>query len=325
MQAKARAAVRPQLPGRGPLGRGGGAVAEGAGGRPARPARCCTTSASAPGARTRTPTPPHYWEQCVQAGGDEGRAAALALADMRLKGPNPETALEMFARVVDRPQAGRRLANPLIDRAAVVKLFQEAGKTYLDNHQYEQAVRLAEPFARVAAPGEADVLRARASAEWARARREEAKQAAAPRREAGRRGAPRATCSSRRPTAYAAGGRAGADRPGARRVPLAQRPLQLGGPRPGAGVGPAGRGAARSRSTEEQRKQDWYVQRQGEAWYLLGEARRALEGRLGAPQRPTASASSTRRPSPTAPATSWRMAAEARGDLDERRKTWSRT
>ena len=38
----------------------------------------------------------NFWNQCVQAGGDEGRAAALALAEMRLKGPNPDTALEMF-------------------------------------------------------------------------------------------------------------------------------------------------------------------------------------------------------------------------------------
>ena len=103
----------------------------------------------------------------MQAGGDEGRAAALALAEMRFKGPNPETALEMFTRVVDGVKPGDDWPGKLTDRASVVKLFQEAGKTYLENHQFDSAVRLAEPFAAVAAPGEADVLRGKASSEWA--------------------------------------------------------------------------------------------------------------------------------------------------------------
>ncbi len=181
-----------------------------------------------------------YWEQCVQAGGDEGRAAALALAEMRLKGPNPETALEMFTKVVDGVKPGDAWPGKLTDRPSVVKLFQDASKTYLDNHQFDAAVRLAEPFAVVAGQGEADVLRGKASADWARALPRTG-QAGAGRRQAGRGGSGAA--------AVPAGGRGlrrrrrpGAERPRTGRVPVAERPLRLGGARPAAGVGEAGTG-----------------------------------------------------------------------------------
>ena len=139
----------------------------------------------------------HFWERCVQAGGDEGQAAAAELAELRLKGPDPDAALEMLTKVVDKVKPGADWTNPLLDREAAVKLFQEAAKTYLDSRHYDAAVRLAEPFGRVAAPGEAALLRAKASAEWA----------AAARRRPARRGRPtpgatrrprRATCSGRR-------------------------------------------------------------------------------------------------------------------------------
>ncbi len=90
----------------------------------------------------------HSWEQCVRAGGDEGQAAAASLAELRLKGKEPETALEMLTQVVDKIKPGSEWTNPLLDRDAVVKLFQDASKTYLESRHFDLAVRLAEPFER---------------------------------------------------------------------------------------------------------------------------------------------------------------------------------
>ncbi len=254
-----------------------------------------------------------WWEQCVQAGGDEGRAAALALAEVRLKGPNPETALEMFARVVDGVKPGDDWPGQLTDRASVAKTFQEAGKTYLDNHQFDLAARLAEPFAAVAAPGEADVLRGKASAEWARARREETKKAAADVKQAAEDQARQLFLQAA--SAYAAAADQAPNDP----VPgeylwhsarcawegrdLAQASARL-------------EAVLKIEPTDEQRKQDWYVQREGEAWYLLGEVRRALKDDIGAA---TAYRECIKYLTPFAYRARCQLAlaAEARGDLDE--------
>ncbi len=254
-----------------------------------------------------------YWEKCVQAGGDEGRAAALALAEMRLKGPTPETALEMFTRVVDGVKPGDDWPGQLTDRASVVKLFQEAGKTYLDNHQFELAVRLAAPFALVAAPGEADVLRGKASAEWARARRDEAKQAAADAKQAAEDQARQLFLQAA--AAYAAAAEAAPNDPvpgeylwHSARCTWEGRDLQQASARIDA--------VLKIEPTDEQRKQDWYVQREGEAWYLMGEVRRALKDDAGAA---TAYRECIKYLTPFAYRARHRLAlaAQARGDLDE--------
>ena len=221
----------------------------------------------------------HDWEQCVQAGGDEGRTAALALADMRLKGPNPETALEMFAKVVDGVKPGDDWPGRLTDRASVVKLFQDAGKAYLDNHQFDAAVRLADSFAAVAGPGEAEVLRGKASAAWARFCREQAKQGPA----AGQAGAEAQARQLflKAAAAYAAAAEQAPNDPvpgeylwqsarcswEARDLPQASARLEQ---------------VTKYAPTPEEIKQDWYVQRMGEACYLLGETRRALHDGDGA-------------------------------------------
>ena len=222
----------------------------------------------------------HYWERCVQAGGDEGQAAAAELAELRLKGPDPASALEMLTKVVEKVQPGAEWTNPLLDREAAVKLFQEAAKTYLDSHLFDAAVRLAEPFGRAASPGEAAVLRATASAEWARARKAEARQAGTPdaRRdaEAAARGLFRQAAAA---YAEAAEQAPATDQPGEylwlgahcswEAKDLEQAAAQLDK-------------ALHVEVSDEQAKQDWYTQRQGEGWYLLGEARCALKDANGA-------------------------------------------
>ena len=222
----------------------------------------------------------HFWEECVQTGRDEGQAAAAALAELRLKGPNPETAVDMLALVVDKVKPGAEWTNPLLDRDAVVKIFQEAGKAYLESRHFDLAVRLAEPFERVAAPGEAAVLRAKACAEGARAHQEEARQATAPEVKQAAEGAAR-DLFRQAATAYAAA---------AEQAPPTSEPgeyLWLS-----AHCSWDGQDAEQAAAqldkvlhievSAEQAAQDWYMQRQGEGWYLLGEARRSLKDAEGA-------------------------------------------
>jgi tetratricopeptide (TPR) repeat protein len=216
-----------------------------------------------------------FWEECIQAGGDETRPAALALAALRLKGPNPETALEMLAIVVDKTKPAQDSAHPLADQAAVLKLFQEAGKTYLDKHNYDLAVRLAEPFEHVGAPGEAEELRAKASAEWARVRQEEARRAETP---VAKQTAQEAADNLFRQAATAYGAA----------LELSVKPadkaefLWLS-----AHCSWEGRDLEQAAAKFEavlhleapadQQKEGLYIQRQGEGWFLLGEARRRLK------------------------------------------------
>ena len=222
----------------------------------------------------------HFWERCVQAGGDEGQAAAAELAELRLKGPDPDAALEMLTKVVDKVKPGAEWTNPLLDREAAVKLFQEAAKTYLDSHHFDAAVRLAEPFGRVAAPGEAAVLRAKASAEWARARQEEARQAGTPdaRRDA--------EAAARELFRQASSAYAEA----AEQAPATDQPgeyLWLGAhcSWEAQDLEPAAAQLDKVlhvEVSEEQAKQDWYTQRQGEGWYSAGRGAAPLKDSDGA-------------------------------------------
>jgi hypothetical protein len=214
-----------------------------------------------------------FWEKCVQGGGDEGQAAALALAEMRLNGRNPESALEMLTLVVDKVKPGDVWTNPLLEKTAVVKLFQDAGKAYLDNRQFDAAMRLAAPFALVATPPEADVLRAKASAEWARARAAEATTAAtAEASQAAKADAQQLFLQAAAAYAVAAEQAPTLPVPGeylwlSARCSWEARDLDQAGARLEQVI--------HLPLTDDQMKEEWCVERLGEAYFLLGEVRRA--------------------------------------------------
>ena len=269
------------------------------------------------------------WEQCVQAGGDEAPAAALALADLRLKGPNPETALEMLdvwwwtsvqPELVGQPRC--------LDQPAVVKAVSRTPARRISmSRLFDAAVKLAEPYSQgVAAPGDADVLRAKASSEWcaSAARRPTPLDAGG---ETGGRGTRPATFSLQAAACLRRRGRESPRRPRARRVPPGKCPVQLGRPRAGNRRRPsletgASDGADR-RGDPTQESPGWYVQGEGEAWYLLGEVTRGAGGGANVAERApgergvSESASifdAVRLPRPPPPPA---KAAEARGALDE--------
>ena len=94
-----------------------------------------------------------YWEKCVQAGRRRGAGRRPGVwprcaSTDRTRRP-PWKCSRGSWTASSRATTGRV---QLTDRASAVKLFQEAGKAYLDNHQYRQAVRLADSFASAAAP-----------------------------------------------------------------------------------------------------------------------------------------------------------------------------
>jgi TolA-binding protein len=221
-----------------------------------------------------------FWEECVQNGGDETRNAALALAALRLKGPKPESALEMLALVGDKTTPAADGANSTSDQAAVLTLFQDAGKTYLEKQDFDLALRLAEPFKRVGGPGEAEELRAKASAAWAQMRRDEAQHAEKPEAKLS---AQEAANELFRQAATAYGLAAEQTQKPADKAEF----LWLS-----AHCSWDGRdfeqAAAKFETVlhlevaDDQQKESRYIQRQGEGWFLLGEARRRLKDVDGA-------------------------------------------
>ncbi len=221
-----------------------------------------------------------FWEECVQAGGDETRSAALALAALRLKGPKPETALEMLAVVVEKTKPADVGANPSADQAAVLNLFQEAGKRYLEQHDYDLAVRLAESFERVGGPGEAEELRAKASAGWARVRLEEARRADTPESKQTAQEAAN-ELFHRAAAAYGVASEQ-TQKPADKSefLWLSAHCSWEGGDFEKAAVNLET--VLHQEATEDQQKEAGYTQRQGEGWYLLGEARRRLKDSAGA-------------------------------------------
>ena len=245
-----------------------------------RPARSCTTWACARSGKIRPTTPPASGKNASRPAARKRASAALALAALRLKGPKPETALEMLALVVDKTKPTATGANPSPDQAAVLKLFQEAGKTYLEQHNYELAVRLAESFERVGAPGEAEELRAKASAEWARVRQEEARHAETPE---AKQTAQEAANDLFHQAATAYGLAAEQSQKPADKAEF----LWLSAHCSWEG-GDFEQAAAKletvlhQEATEDQQKESGYIQRQGEGWFLLGESRRRLKDLDGA-------------------------------------------
>jgi tetratricopeptide (TPR) repeat protein len=106
------------------------------------------------------------WEKCVQEkNGDEIAAAALGLAELRLKGADPEPALDAYEKVVSSVQTPADWHNRLIDLATVRESFARAGTTLQEAKRYDLVLRLAAPYAKVAEPGKAALLKARAADE----------------------------------------------------------------------------------------------------------------------------------------------------------------
>jgi tetratricopeptide (TPR) repeat protein len=111
------------------------------------------------------------WDECLRRGrGDEAPAAALALADLRLRyaDKGPEHALDLLGRGVERIQRPADWKNTLVDLAHARGVFEQTAQAYREGGRFDLAVQLTNLYARLAVPGKALALRAELYTEWAK-------------------------------------------------------------------------------------------------------------------------------------------------------------
>jgi hypothetical protein len=115
------------------------------------------------------------WTDCMRRSqGEEAQAAALALAELRLHEDNPEKGVVMLAEAVAKVRKADDWKNSLMELANVRELFEQAITIYRQADHFDLAVRTAELYERVAAPPQAQVLRAELNGKWAKAAQERA-------------------------------------------------------------------------------------------------------------------------------------------------------
>jgi tetratricopeptide (TPR) repeat protein len=118
------------------------------------------------------------WNECMsRSQGEEGQAAALALAEVRLHESNPEKAVALLAEAVAKIRKADDWKNSLKDLADVRELFEQAITVYRQAKLFDLAVRTAELYERVAAPPKAQLRRAELNSEWAKVVRERGRSA----------------------------------------------------------------------------------------------------------------------------------------------------
>ena len=116
------------------------------------------------------------WNDCLRCSqGEEGQAAALALAELRLHETNPEKGVALLAKAVAKVRKPDDWKNALMDLASVRELFEQAMTIYRQANRYDLAVRTAELYQRVANPPKAQERRAELNGEWAKVVQERAR------------------------------------------------------------------------------------------------------------------------------------------------------
>jgi tetratricopeptide (TPR) repeat protein len=116
------------------------------------------------------------WSECLRrTHGAEAQAAALALAELRLREANPEKAVDMLAEGVAKVRVADDWKNALMELPRVRELFEDAIKTYRQAGRFDLAVQTAVLYERVAIVPKAQIARADLSAAWARHKQEQAR------------------------------------------------------------------------------------------------------------------------------------------------------
>lgn len=112
------------------------------------------------------------WGDCIKRGDPKSAtAASLGLAGVLLIQGKPDAvaAYEQAVRDVRRPE---EWDGALVDLKQARTAFEVGCQAYRDRGDFERALRLAELYDRLAAPGQGPYLRGQAAEEWARALRE---------------------------------------------------------------------------------------------------------------------------------------------------------
>lgn len=118
------------------------------------------------------------WNDCLRCSqGEEGQAAALALAELHLHETHPNKAVPLLAKAVAKVRKADDWKNSLMDLARVRDLFEQAITIYRQAALFDLAVRTAELYERVADPPKAQVRRGELNSDWAKVVQERARAA----------------------------------------------------------------------------------------------------------------------------------------------------
>jgi hypothetical protein len=104
------------------------------------------------------------WQKAVQEGGDEGQAAGLRLAEVHLASGNTQlAALDDLHKALKKVRAPADIKNKLVDLHAVRELLEETCRVFNKREEPEHFLDAAELYKRVAPPGAAEEIIARAA------------------------------------------------------------------------------------------------------------------------------------------------------------------
>jgi hypothetical protein len=116
------------------------------------------------------------WEAAQKQEGEESQAAALGLAELRVRAGNPTAAFESFAAALSTISSAAEYHNTLISLQDTRNLIETGYRSFMQVGQYEPAFHLAHLYERIALPGDAQQLAGQAAEGWARAVQAQAKQ-----------------------------------------------------------------------------------------------------------------------------------------------------
>jgi tetratricopeptide (TPR) repeat protein len=134
------------------------------------------------------------WQKCVRlARGDEGPAAAMVLAGLRLLEAAPDkalspdkaveaglAALEALNKAVEGITSAERWHNPLLDLARARDVFERAIDTFKRLGRYDLALKVLTPYARIGDRRRLLVREGELAGEWARLRQDKARDSTEP-------------------------------------------------------------------------------------------------------------------------------------------------
>jgi hypothetical protein len=108
------------------------------------------------------------WEEAMKLGAESGQAAALSLAELRLFGANPASALEAYRRALDRVASPKDYRNTLIPLEKARHRIEFGCQFFNRGHDFDSALQLAVLYKKVALAGVAQSLDGQAAEAWAR-------------------------------------------------------------------------------------------------------------------------------------------------------------
>jgi tetratricopeptide (TPR) repeat protein len=118
------------------------------------------------------------WEEAIKSSGEEGQAAAVGLAELRLRGSSAASALEAFDVAVHNVNTAADYQNSLLGLNDARSVFDAGCRWYLQLNNHDAALHLAHLYERIALPGVAQELAGQAAEAWGRELLDRAKRAA---------------------------------------------------------------------------------------------------------------------------------------------------